>query len=546
MSGFDNEVMYASGERLESSTTQAIALMQKTATDVSIINYTGNPEGLISANPASLCHVPSTGALYKKNSGTGNTGWNAIQSGSNTISGNTGTATASSGNINLTTSNATVKFIGSGSTINQDFSLTNLVLGSSLPSLTTGINNVGMGNASLQNLTVGIRNTALGDLSGTAIATGSDNVAVGYGALTTYTGSFNVGVGSLSLFRTVTGTSNTGVGYSTLANCTSDHNVAIGANAAIALVGGEQNISIGSLSFATAVSANYCVGVGYQALNACTADNNTAIGRASLVQLASGTGNTAVGFNSGFQILGSQNTLMGSSVLSLGTGSNNIAIGYLAGNAYTSTESSNLVIGNVGIITENNVLRIGTQGNGSGQQNKAYIAGITGVTVSNTQMVTLDSTTGQLGASTVLYPGVATNFGTSAAPTGTNSTAAYVMLGLGSSWKLTPSKYGTVRLHINGQLNNGTTADGINVIIAYGTGTAPINGAGVTGTTVGLNTIFTDLTGLTTNGVPFSKDVIVTGLTPTTAYWFDLQFKAVTGGTASVINAEFIAQELQY
>ncbi len=75
MSGFDNEVIVSIGERLEPSTAQAIGIMQQTATDVSRINYTGNPEGAVSANPSSLCHDPSTGIVYYKFSGTGNTGW---------------------------------------------------------------------------------------------------------------------------------------------------------------------------------------------------------------------------------------------------------------------------------------------------------------------------------------------------------------------------------------------------------------------------------------------------------------------------------------
>jgi hypothetical protein len=75
MAGFENDVMYAIGDRLEPSTAQAIAVMQNASTDVSRINHTGNPESVVSANPSSLCHDPSNGTLYVKNSGIGNTGW---------------------------------------------------------------------------------------------------------------------------------------------------------------------------------------------------------------------------------------------------------------------------------------------------------------------------------------------------------------------------------------------------------------------------------------------------------------------------------------
>jgi hypothetical protein len=75
MSGFDNEVVYAVGERLEPTTAQAIQIMQKTASDVSNINHTGNPEGVVSANPSSISHDPVSGNIYLKQTGTGTTGW---------------------------------------------------------------------------------------------------------------------------------------------------------------------------------------------------------------------------------------------------------------------------------------------------------------------------------------------------------------------------------------------------------------------------------------------------------------------------------------
>lgn len=49
--------------------------MQEGATDVSRINHTGNPEGVVSANPSSLSHDPVSGNIYAKATGTGNTGW---------------------------------------------------------------------------------------------------------------------------------------------------------------------------------------------------------------------------------------------------------------------------------------------------------------------------------------------------------------------------------------------------------------------------------------------------------------------------------------
>lgn len=82
MSGFDNEVLYCIGERLQPSTTQAITLMQKTGDDVSEMNVVGSPEGVHAANPSSLAHDRAGGQLYLKRSGVGNTGWLPISTNS--------------------------------------------------------------------------------------------------------------------------------------------------------------------------------------------------------------------------------------------------------------------------------------------------------------------------------------------------------------------------------------------------------------------------------------------------------------------------------
>ena len=74
------------------------------------------------------------------------------------------------------------------------------------------------------------------------------------------------------------------------------------------------------------------------------------------------------------------NTMIGSLAGSLTIGTTNIGLGYGAGDAYTSAESNNIVIGNHGIASEDNVIRLGTMGSGAGEQNKCFIAGIDGIT----------------------------------------------------------------------------------------------------------------------------------------------------------------------
>jgi len=195
------------------------------------------------------------------------------------LTGNSGTATPTLGNINVITSNSTVKFVGSGSTLTQDFGLSNLLMGTNLVGTATGL--------------------------------------------------FNVGVGASSMGASITsGSSNTGVGYTTLT----------------ALTSGSSNLALG-------------IGCG-NAIN--TGSNNVAIGN-SLQLLTSGNSNTAIGNSSLSNIL---------------TGSNNIGIGSGTGSSYTGAESNNILIQNTGVSSESHVIRIGTQGTGSLQQNQCFLAGV--------------------------------------------------------------------------------------------------------------------------------------------------------------------------
>ena len=206
-----------------------------------------------------------------------------------TITGNSGGALSpTAGNWNIVTANSTVKFSGSGSTLTQDFGISNLSLGSSLPALTSG----------------------------------SSNIGLGFGAL-------------------------------------------------FAVTSGSQNVAIGRLTLVGITTNGDCTAVGSSALNICTGPQNTGIGRAALGQL--------------------------------GSGSDNIALGYFAGYSYTSSESSNIAIGNNGVLAESNTIRIGVQGSGLGQQNKCFIAGIAGVANSNSSVTTVNTSTGQLGNDTTNF-----------------------------------------------------------------------------------------------------------------------------------------------
>lgn len=146
------------------------------------------------------------------------------------------------------------------------------------------------------------------------------------------------------------------------------------------------------------------------ALNMTDSINNTIIG--SLAGNASITGH----FNSGigrsvFNLLssGGNNIALGFNSLSkLTSGAVNLAIGNAAGSSYTSSESSNICLGHLGVAAESHVMRLGTTGSSNGQVNKAFIAGINGVTVSNQLMVVMNSFTEQLGTTTFTTGGTFT------------------------------------------------------------------------------------------------------------------------------------------
>ena len=77
-------------------------------------------------------------------------------------------------------------------------------------------------------------------------------------------------------------------------------------------------------------------------------------------------------------------------------------------------------------------------------------------------------------------------------PSGTTSTAG-VMMGLGSTCKITPAVTGRVRFTISGSVANNNAAHSTTVGGRYGSGTAPANNAATAGTAVLINS-FTALT----------------------------------------------------
>jgi len=133
---------------------------------------------------------------------------------------------------------------------------------------------------------------------------------------------------------------------------------------------------------------------GFEALSAnSTGSFNTASGLQALGANGTGSHNTASGASAlRFNTTGTRNTAYGNEALvSNTTGTNNIGIGFMAGLHLTG--NNNIDVGNRGAKGESDTIRIGTG------QTRTFIAGITGVPISASEVVVVDAS-GQLGVST--------------------------------------------------------------------------------------------------------------------------------------------------
>lgn len=146
---------------------------------------------------------------------------------------NSGTAVPVLNVLKLMTVNSTVIFQGSGNTITQDFGLSNIVFGSSLPNLTSGLQNTGIGFGALISTTTALSNSALGYGSLSSVTTSPQNMAIGASTLQSLT----VGAGN-----------NSAIGFQALGGLlTGNFNLAIGSQAGTGYLSNESsNIVIGN------------------------------------------------------------------------------------------------------------------------------------------------------------------------------------------------------------------------------------------------------------------------------------------------------------
>jgi hypothetical protein len=191
---------------------------------------------------------------------------------------------------------------------------------------------------------------------------------------------------------------------------------------------------------------------------------------------------------------------------------------------------------------------LGTDGNWYGAFNGANTGST--VAVANGGTGVTSGTAGNeyifTGSTTVVAATPASAMTTPSNQTGiSGATGAAVMLGLGGATgpaTLTPVFSGRVRYTLTGSVVVGTANDGVTLTCSHGTGTAPANNAALTGTQDGAGVSFVNAAS-TTEKVPFSCTGVVTGLTLSTAVWFDLAVLNITGGTATITGATFTASE---
>jgi hypothetical protein len=103
---------------------------------------------------------------------------------------------------------------------------------------------------------------------------------------------------------------------------------------------------------------------------------------------------------------------------------------------------------------------------------------------------------------------------------------------------ITPTATGTVYFTIQGTTS---TASECNMQIRYGSGVGPNNAAAATGTVIGTAAAYNDGTGeyalITLGGV-------VSGLSLSTAYWFDYSTALISGTNCGMLNISMYAVEL--
>lgn len=129
------------------------------------------------------------------------------------------------------------------------------------------------------------------------------------------------------------------------------------------------------------------------------------------------------------------------------------------------------------------------------------------------------------------------------APLATSS-LTLVMMGLGATVTYTPVSTGKVHVTCTGVGQTATAVANWTVGGRYGTGTAPVNGAAVTGTRWGGPADKTLRSAATATASDFSLTDLLS-LTPASAYWFDLALDTGNAADAATVSSlSFFLEEV--
>lgn len=236
---------------------------------------TGTPEGVLARDPGSLFLRRDTGDVYRKSTGTGNTGWVALGSGGSTTINTTderlpyrqnSTTFGDSPWHRISTNK--LGFNGSSLFLFNDSSF-NLFQGGGGSSLSSGVANISLGALALNSVTSGNGNTGLGVDAGLSITSGGQNTLIGGDSGNDITsGSYNVLIGYFAGDNISTIDSIVGVGSFSLIAQTKNFNTALGQNA------GSGTVDVGGNPVNGSESGTF---IGYSAGNGINNGTNSVI-----------------------------------------------------------------------------------------------------------------------------------------------------------------------------------------------------------------------------------------------------------------------------
>jgi hypothetical protein len=161
--------------------------------------------------------------------------------------------------------------------------------------------------------------------------------------------------------------------------------------------------------------------------------------------------------------------------------------------------------------------------------------------------MTIEGQTTSLGGTNAV---AATATAFTATPSPPASVGTYTMQGVGVV--ITPARSGVILINMTSLVDStsGTAGNGISCRLYQNAGSSvPANGATLVGTVVGstsLQQIYLNPTTVTAAdvAVPFNfSGVVLSGLTPGTAYWIDAACTEVGGSGAAIARVNFTAWE---